>query len=79
MQRSFLPRPFALLPKTLLIGWALFLALVVLTFVGAGLFPGAPWIPKPWLLLLLSVLLILSSTAYVIAKAVRAVARRVKH
>jgi len=79
MPKNLLPGPFALLPKKLLIGWAVFLALVALTFVGASVFPGAAWIPRPWLLLVLSLLLILSSTAYIIAQAVRAVVRRVKH
>jgi hypothetical protein len=79
MHRNLLPAPFALLPKKLLIAWAAFLALVALTFVGALLFPGAAWIPRPWLLLVLSLLLILSTTAYIITQVVRAVARRVKH
>jgi hypothetical protein len=79
VQRSFLLGPFGFPPKKLLVAWALFLALVALTFVGARLFPGAAWIPGPWLLLVLSILLILSSTAYIITKAVRAIVRRVKH
>jgi hypothetical protein len=76
---NFLPAPFAFLSKTLLFGWALFLVLVALTFVAAGLFPGAAWIPKPSLLLALSLLLIISSFAYVCFRALRAVVNRLKH
>lgn len=59
--------------------WALFLALVALTFIAASVFPGAAWIPRPWFLLVLSVALILFSTAYMITQALRAVVRRLKH
>jgi hypothetical protein len=57
-------------------GWAVFAALTALTFIAASLSPGSAWIPKPWFLLLLSLVLIISTFGVAIAIAFRAIIAR---
>jgi hypothetical protein len=70
--------PFVLLPRMLLLGWAVFLLLTALTFIAASMVPGAAWIPTPGLLTVLSLLLVLSTIAWAIWQAMHSIVKRLK-
>jgi len=64
--------------RLLVICWVAFVALTALTFVGAYLSPGAFWIPKPWILLVLSLVLICWTLGALLRVAVHTIGNRLR-